>query len=164
MTVNGINIFSQGIFSQENAAEEEEDDAFKLLDVIKFGLKDIVNTEDSTITDEDIEEIWKKGKIIEETAHLKKIEEKVDENEDEENEDEDNLYLYEGKNYKEEVNADNDAFAQIIATVQAKPKKSREVEQLQSFEAGEGGSVQPVSPKQILIPTFPNKEIPFTTQ
>jgi hypothetical protein len=114
--------------------------------VIKFGLKDIVNTEDSTITDEDIEEIWKKGKVIEETAHLKKIEEKPAENAEQlENEDEDNLYLYEGKNYKEEVTADNDAFAQILVTVQSKPKKNRELEQRQSFEVAEGGASQPVS-------------------
>jgi superfamily II DNA/RNA helicase len=142
--------FSQlGIFSQENAAEEEEDDAFKLLDVIKFGLKDIVNTEDSTITDEDIEEIWKKGRVIEETAHLKKIEEKPAENAEQlENEDEDNLYLYEGKNYKEEVTANNDAFAQILVTVQAKPKKNRELEQLQSFEVAEGGASQPTKKRK----------------
>lgn len=114
--------------------------------MIKFGLKDIVNTEDSTITDEDIEEIWKKGKVIEETAHLKKIEEKPAENAEQlENEDDDNLYLYEGKNYKEEVTANNDAFAQILVTVQAKPKKNRELEQLQSFEVAEGGASQPVS-------------------
>lgn len=147
--------YLQGIFSQENAAEEEDDDAFKLLDVIKFGLKDIVNTEDSTITDEDIEEIWKKGKVIEETAHLKKIEEKpaaADDAEQLENEDEDNLYLYEGKNYKDEVTADNDAFAQILATVQTKPKKNREVEQLQSFEAGDGEtSSQPVSTRNLHV-------------
>eukprot|EP00029_Vermamoeba_vermiformis_P011169 TRINITY_DN6077_c1_g2_i1.p1 TRINITY_DN6077_c1_g2~~TRINITY_DN6077_c1_g2_i1.p1 ORF type:complete len:411 (+),score=118.19 TRINITY_DN6077_c1_g2_i1:138-1235(+) len=50
------------------------------------------------------------------------------------------MYLYEGKNYKEEVTADNDAFAQILVTVQTRPKKNREVEQLQSFDVDEGGS------------------------
>ena len=117
--------------------------------MIKFGLKDIVNTEESTITDEDIEQIWKRGKIIEETAHLKKIEEKEMKDEEEaENEDEDNLYLYEGKNYKEEASADNNAFAQILATVQTRPKKTREVEQLQIEE---GVSFQPVSASNIFF-------------
>jgi hypothetical protein len=41
----------------------EEDEEFKLSDVIKFGLKDICNNNESTITDEDIEEILKKGKV-----------------------------------------------------------------------------------------------------
>jgi hypothetical protein len=50
----------------------DDDGEFKLHDIIKFGLKQICADDESTITDDDIDSILKKGRVVDETEHLEK--------------------------------------------------------------------------------------------
>jgi SNF2 family DNA or RNA helicase len=52
---------------------DDDEDEFKLHDIIKFGLKQLCEDDDSTITDDDIDTILKKGRVVEETDHLQKF-------------------------------------------------------------------------------------------
>ena len=60
-------VLDKGKFTLTSEEEEEEelakDEDFKLTDVIKFGLKKIFENDESSITDDDIDTILKKGKV-----------------------------------------------------------------------------------------------------
>jgi O-acetyl-ADP-ribose deacetylase (regulator of RNase III) len=85
-----------------------------LSDVVKFGLKDLCNNDESTITNDDIEEILKKGKIVEETEHLKRLDKSTEGLFIREGEEADNPYLFEGRDYSKDAQShDQEAFESL---------------------------------------------------